>query len=98
MPEKTLPEIGSMRISRILMLSERKYQRFLSKTLKKNGVGLSEYPILLALYHTKNAGMSALSQTEIADRNIQDKALVTRAVKKLTTSGLVESSIDPNNK
>ena len=87
-----------LRLSRLLMFSERKYQRFLAGVLKENGVGASDYPILLSLFHAGKAGMDALSQTEIADHNIQDKGLVTRAVRGLSGKGLVATVVDPSNR
>lgn len=96
--ESVRNSLEEFRLSRLLMLSERKYQRFLAPVLRKNNVGGSDYPVLLGLYHAQNAGIGALSQTEIAERNIQDKGLVTRAVRKLVKEGRVTTTLDPANK
>ena len=96
--ESVKNSLREFRISRLLMLSERKYQRFLAPILRENGVGASDYPVLLRLYHAQNAGTAALSQTEIAERTIQDKGLVTRAVRKLVKEGCVTTALDPANK
>lgn len=98
MAKTTSEGIGSFRLSRLLMLSERQYQRYLSDVLKRNDLGFSDYPILLILFHAKNEGTLSLSQTDIANHNIQDKALVTRAVKKLSQQGLVTLALDPANR
>lgn len=99
MPQECVQNsLKELRLSRLLMLSERKYQRFLAPVLRENNVGASDYPVLLGLYHAQNAGIEALSQTEIAELNIQDKGLVTRAVKKLVKEGRVTTTLDPTNK
>lgn len=90
--------LKDLRLSRLLMFSERKYQRFLAPILREHGVGASDYPILLGLFHAKNAGVEAMSQTEIAVHNIQDNALVTRAVRSLTQKGLLTRAVDPSNR
>lgn len=73
------------------------YQQYLKKRLKNYGVGLSEYPVLIYLVH-RDTPEARTSQSDIAQHQYRDPALITRATRSLADKGLINIDIDESNR
>ena len=83
-----------------LILTVNHYQTHLAKRLKSYDIGLSEYPVLIYLYHRDDGEkpLVKVSQSDIAQRQHRDPALITRAAKGLAKKGLISVVPDPDNR
>ena len=94
MTERVRPHIN---LAQRLIITMNRYQQYLSKRLKAFDLGLSEYPILIYLFH-RDAPDVKVSQSDIAQRQFRDPAIVTRAAKSLAKKGLINVENDPDNR
>lgn len=83
-----------------LILTVNHYQTHLAQRLKPYGIGLSEYPVLIYLIHRDDGkrAVTKVSQSDIAQRQHRDPALITRAAKGLANKGLISVEPDPENR
>lgn len=87
-------------LARRLMYTVNQYQLYLSRRLKEHGIGLSEYPMLIYLVHRgdEDGGTAKVSQSDIAQRQHRDPALIARAARSLASKGLITVNQDPDNR
>lgn len=93
-------ETTSVNLAQRLILTVNHYQSHLAQKLKPFDLGLSEYPVLIYLVHRDDGHkpLTKVSQSDIAQRQHRDPALITRAVKGLAKKGLVSVTPDPDNR
>lgn len=80
-----------------LVFTVTRYQQYLTKHLKEFNLGLSEYPVLIYLVH-RDTPDAKVSQSDVAQRQYRDPALITRAAKSLAGKGLIDIQSDPSNR
>lgn len=90
----------SVNLAQRLILTVNHYQAYLAQRLKPYGIGLSEYPVLIYLVHRDDGERATekVSQSDIAQRQHRDPALMTRAAKGLAKKGLISVVPDPDNR
>ncbi len=71
------------------------YQLHLARSFKYFDIGLSDYGVLLHLYHRPDI---LICQNDIAQSQKRDKALVARSARKLEQLGYIYFLDDPNHK
>ena len=86
-----------LRLSRFSHFVDQHYRHFLAKKLPELGLGLSDYAHLLFLYHRRDELPQGASQTRLANEQLNDKAAVTRSVRKLENLGYVTVKPDEAN-
>lgn len=93
-------ESTPLNLARRLMYTVNQYQLYLSRRLKEYGIGSSEYPVLIYLVHREDEseGPVKVSQSDIAQRQHRDPALITRAARSLAAKGLITVGQDPDNR
>lgn len=87
-------------LARRLIYTVNRYQQYLLRRLKQYGIGSSEYPVLIYLVHREDEsnGAAKVSQSDIAQVQHRDPALITRAARSLAAKGLITVSQDPDNR
>lgn len=99
--ERTRSESGgsheALRLSRFSNFMSQHYRHFLAKKLPAFGLGLSDYSIVLYLWHHRSALPHGASQTQLSENTLKDKASIARSVKRLHELGYVTIATDPSN-
>lgn len=90
-------ERGALRLSRFSNFMSQHYRHFLAKRLPAFELGLSDYSIMLYLWHHLNALPSGASQTQLSENTLKDKASIARSVKRLHELGYITIATDPSN-
>lgn len=84
---------GPHAIGRLLAHIHKYTRRYMSEKLDQYGVGGPTYGFLFYLYHR-----DGVSEKEITEHMLVDKATTTRAISKLESSGYVRRERDPNDR
>ena len=88
---------GHYSLSRFATYLSQNYRHYLSSLLPDIGLSLSNYYIVLYLWHHQKSLPNGASQTQLSDNTLNDKAAVARGVKKLLELGYVDVASDPTN-
>lgn len=88
----------SQHFTKYLVFLNNSFQRFMSRRLRKIGVSLSSYPVLLYLYYATKSNMGDFTQTYLAHETGQDKGLLSRNLQKLAEQGYVDISTSSSNR
>lgn len=95
-PQDSIP----VNLAQRLVFTVNQYQAHLTRQLKEYNIGSSEYPVLIYLIHREieGSGTIKVSQSDIAQRQHRDPALITRAARSLASKGLITVNADPDNR
>lgn len=90
----------SVNLARRLVFTVNQYQAYLARRLKEFNIGSSEYPVLIYLRHreSESGGALKVSQSDVAQRQHRDPALITRAARSLAAKGMITVNPDPDNR
>lgn len=87
-----------LNLARRLVYTVNLYQSHLARHLKEHNIGSSEYPVLIYLVNREATPELKISQSDIAQQQHRDPALITRAARSLAAKGLIVVSSDPDNR